>query len=336
MPCAMRPGARQRPLPEAEKFCGEASWGVPSRSSQRCTQHRLTGRMAFSKRMRASQPTFLQSYFRWDKSLMSCELICGCSSYPTLVDRRAGVALKALAQFGDQYFVDHELTIIVGNLVGSERLKAFRRRHVYAGRERAHAALLLLGEEPGEIKLRCIRMRRILEDAAGEREYRRLVNRRPHNLQLSLALEWPDRRGGVESGDVLAGGYAARDGKVALDEGRLRCHVLVHPAPAVFLHDQVKEIERCVIIGRIYGDHPPRKHGLEEILRRFRRILRADLGGVVGISERVGAQRHVSAILVAKVRQDLIEALWLEHEQLALLLPGGEVLDSLEEGHVDL
>ena len=32
--------------------------------------------------------------------------------------------------------------------------------------------------------------------------------------------------------------------KVALDEVRLGGHVLVHPAPTVFLHDEVVEIKR--------------------------------------------------------------------------------------------
>jgi hypothetical protein len=98
----------------------------------------------------------------------------------------------------------------------------------------------------------------------------------------------------------------------------------------------VKEIQRGVVIGWIDGDHLSRKHRLEEILRRLRRILRADLGDIVGISERVDAQRHVGAVLVAEVRHDLIKALWLERRQLALLLPGDEVLHCLEEGHVDI
>src|SRR5712671_553769 len=133
----------------------------------------------------------------------TCGLETGRSSHPALVDRRAGIGLEALAQIGDQLVVGHELPIAVGDLVGRERLEAFRRRHVDARRERAEAALLLLGEEPGEIELRRIGMRRALEDAAGEREYRRLVDRRPHDLQLSLALERPDRRRGIESDDAL-------------------------------------------------------------------------------------------------------------------------------------
>src|SRR6476646_877522 len=197
---------------------------------------------------------------------------------------------------------------------GRERLQAFRRLHVDARRERAEAALLLPGQEPCEIELGGIGMWRILEDAPGECEYRRLVYRRPHNLQLALALERPDRRRGIESGDVLTGGDTACDRKVALDEVLLGGHVLVHPAPTVFLHDEVIEIERGVVISRIDGDHRARKHRLEKILRRFRSILRADPGGIVGISERVGAQRQVRAGLVAKVRQDLIEAVWLECE----------------------
>src|SRR6266446_554878 len=138
-----------------------------------------------------------------------------------LVGRRAGVTLKALAQIGDQLVVGHELAIVVGDLVRRERLEAFRGRHVDARRERAEATLLLPGQEPCEIKLRGIGMRRILEDATGKREYRRPVDRRPNDLQLSLAPERPDGRRGIESGDILAGGDAAGDRKMALDEVRL-------------------------------------------------------------------------------------------------------------------
>jgi hypothetical protein len=59
----------------------------------------------------------------------------GCSSDPAPVDRRPGIALKALAQIGDQLVVGYELPIIVGDLVRRERLKAFRRGHVDARRE---------------------------------------------------------------------------------------------------------------------------------------------------------------------------------------------------------
>ena len=86
------------------------------------------------------------------------------SSHPALVGRRARVALKALAQIGDQLVVGHELPIVVGNFVRRERLEAFRRRHVDARRERAEAALLLPGQEPCEIELGGIGMWRILED----------------------------------------------------------------------------------------------------------------------------------------------------------------------------
>jgi len=54
---------------------------------------------------------------------------------------------------------------------------------------------------------------------------------------------------------------------MALDEVRLARHVLVQPAPAVLLCDQVKEIVRGIVIGRIDSDHLSRKHRLEEILR---------------------------------------------------------------------
>ena len=65
--------------------------------------------------------------------------------------------------------------------------------------------------------------------------------------------------------------------EMALHEVRLVSHVSVHPAPAVLLHDGVKEIQRGVVIGRIDGDHLSRKLRLEEILRRFRHILRRTL-----------------------------------------------------------
>ena len=104
---------------------------------------------------------------------------------------------------------------------------------------------------------------------------------------LPSRLNGQTARRGIESGDVLTGGDTACDRKVALDEVRLGGHILVHPAPTVFLHDEVIEIERGVVISRIDGDHRARKHRLEKILRRFRRILRADPGGIVGISKRV-------------------------------------------------
>ena len=68
-------------------------------------------------------------------------------------------------------------------------METFGRRHIDARGERAYANLLLLGEKACEIKLRSIGMPCVLEDAAGEREYRGLVEGRPHDFQLSLALE---------------------------------------------------------------------------------------------------------------------------------------------------
>src|SRR5262245_44482025 len=113
-------------------------------------------------------------------------------------------------------------------------------------------------------------MRRFFEDATGQREYGRLVDRRPDDRELSFAPEGPDRRGGIESGDVLAGGDATRDGKVALNEVWSGRHVLVHPGPAVLLYDEMKQIQRGVVIGRIAGDQLSREHRLEEIRRRSR------------------------------------------------------------------
>src|SRR5262249_56009078 len=121
----------------------------------------------------------------------------------------------------------------------------------------------------------------VLEDAAGEREYRGLVEGRPHDFQLSLALERPDRRRGIERGDVLAGGHAARDRKMALDEVRLARHVLVQPAPAVLLCDQVKEIVRGIVIGRIDSDYLSRKHRLQQILPSFPSLLPPPLAAPV-------------------------------------------------------
>lgn len=111
--------------------------------------------------------------------------------HPALVDRRAGVAFHPLAQLGDQLVVDHELPIVVRDLVRRQRFEALGRRHVGAGRERADAALLLLGKEPGEVEFRRVGMRRVLEDAAGQREHWRLIDRREHHLQLALAHERP-------------------------------------------------------------------------------------------------------------------------------------------------
>ena len=66
---------------------------------------------------------------RWDRAPAGQR---DSSSHPAPVDRRPSIPLKALSQFGDQLVVGHELPIVVGDLVGRERLEAFRRRDVDA------------------------------------------------------------------------------------------------------------------------------------------------------------------------------------------------------------
>ena len=123
---------------------------------------------------------------------------------------------------------------------------------------------------------------------------------------------------------------------MALDEVRLVGHVAVHPAPAVFLHDQVEQVERRIVVVRIDADELALERGLEEIQRRLRHILGANEFGVVGVSDGVGGERHIGAVRIAQVRHDLLEAVGLEREQLAPLLPVHEVLHGLEEREVDL
>src|SRR5437588_7909439 len=85
--------------------------------------------------------------------------------HAALVHRRPRIAFHALAQCRDQRVVGHEVSIVVGDLVRGEWLEALRRRYVGARRERADLGVLLLGQDPGEVKLRPARMRRVLEDA---------------------------------------------------------------------------------------------------------------------------------------------------------------------------
>src|SRR5215207_2672670 len=73
-------------------------------------------------------------------------------SHSTLVHRRAGVGFHPLPQRLDQLLVDHELAIVVRDLIRCQRPQALRRRHVGARGERADAALLLFRQEPGEIE----------------------------------------------------------------------------------------------------------------------------------------------------------------------------------------
>src|SRR5262249_56985054 len=126
-----------------------------------------------------------------------------------LSDDRADITLHALAQISDQLFVEHELSIRVRDLVGRQRSETLGRRHVGTRRERAKPALLFFGKEPAEIKSRGVRMRRLLEDAAGQREHRRLVHFRERDFDLTGALEWPGAGGGIEGSGVGAFGDAA-------------------------------------------------------------------------------------------------------------------------------
>src|SRR5437870_5482347 len=53
----------------------------------------------------------------------------------TLVHDRAGITLHPLAQRFDQLVVDHEIPVVVGDLVRGQRLEALRRRDIGARRE---------------------------------------------------------------------------------------------------------------------------------------------------------------------------------------------------------
>src|SRR5437868_2982086 len=94
-------------------------------------------------------------------------------TYPADVHHRSSVAFEALAQSNQLRLVGEEADVIVGNLVGEDRLEAGRRRYVAAGGPGAAPDLLLRLHEPGEKELRCVRMRRALEDCSGERPDRR-------------------------------------------------------------------------------------------------------------------------------------------------------------------
>jgi hypothetical protein len=97
----------------------------------------------------------------------------------------------------------------------------------------------------------------------------------------------------------------------------------------------VEQIERRVVVMRIDADQLAVEHGFQEIQRRFRRVLGPHQLGVVGVTNGVGAERHVGAIGVLEVRQDGVEAVRFERKQHAAPLPGDEILHGLEEGQVD-
>ena len=123
---------------------------------------------------------------------------------------------------------------------------------------------------------------------------------------------------------------------MALNEVWLVGHVTIHPAPAVFLHDQVEQIECRIVVVRIDADELALERGLEEIQRRLRHVLGANQVGVVGVPDGVGRECHVGAVRIAQVGHDLLEALGLEREQLAAPLPVHEVLHGLEHREIDL
>ena len=97
----------------------------------------------------------------------------------------------------------------------------------------------------------------------------------------------------------------------------------------------MEQIERGVIVGRVDADRLAHEHRLQEIQRRLRRVLGLHRGLVVGVGQRVRGKRHVGAVRIAEVRIDLLEAVRLEQHELALPLPGDEILHGLEERHVD-
>src|SRR5205085_11989653 len=84
------------------------------------------------------------------------------------VHRRPVVVFEALAQSNQLRLVGEESDIIVGNLIGEDRLEAAWRRDVVAGRPCAGPDLLLRLQEPSEKELRRVRMRRVLEERPGK------------------------------------------------------------------------------------------------------------------------------------------------------------------------
>ena len=226
----------------------------------------------------------------------------------------------------------------VVDVVGRERRQAGGRRDVGARRECAVAALLLLGQIPGEIELGGVGVRRVLEDRGAHQEHRRRVGLREDRLdRFALRLEPRRGRGGIEGRELLARGDCVRHRGVAgCHEARLLRHVLVHVVPAVFLHDHVEHRNGGVIFGRIGGDELAPKPGLKKIERGFRHLGRRQELGVVGVDDGVDADRGEGAVLVLVGRIDRVRALGLEQEQRARLLPLAEVLDGLKDREIRL
>ena len=110
--------------------------------------------------------------------------------------------------------------------------------------------------------------------------------------------------------------------------------IFVEIVGAVFLRDGVEQIERRVVVVRIAGDHLAAELGLEEIERRFRRVFRLHVLGVVGIGERADVPDDERAVGILERLVDGVEALRLEGEHLALSLPAHEILRGLEQHHV--
>jgi hypothetical protein len=234
--------------------------------------------------------------------------------------------------------IGDDLGQVVGDVVVEDRLQSERRRNVVARRPGADAALLLPRHVPLQIELGRVRMRRVLEDRAQLSPDRQRVAHRERRLDR-LALALLDHRvmqHHVEGGDALAGGYAAHDAEMALDEFRLVRHVAVHECPAVCLHDGVESEQGGIVIVRIGGDQLAAKLGLEKIARRPRRLLAGKQPGVVGRRDREHVDRRIAAVGIAEARIERLEALHLERQQHTLALPADEFLHRLEGHEIDL
>ena len=252
--------------------------------------------------------------------------------------RARGVRGQALAQLGDSRLVGHQPPVAAVDVVGGERLEARRRRHVRARREGARAALLLLGEIPGEIEPGRVRMRRVLEDAGADQEDRRRVGLREHaGDRLAGAHQLPGRGGGIETGELVAGDDGVRDRGVAGgDIGRLLGGVLVHVVPAVLLHDAAERGEGRIVVARIGGDELAGKQRFQEIERRLRHVGGRDPFGVVGVGDGVDADGDEGAVLVLVGFVNQLKAGGLPRQHGARLLPLREILDGLQNGDICL
>src|SRR5580692_5778397 len=190
------------------------------------------------------------------------------------IDDRAGITLELLAQLIDLVLVGEEIAVVVGDLVRQDRLVARRWRHVAARRPGRQLGLLLRRQQPRQEQFRRVRMRRVLEDGAQQRPDRQRVAGREMRLhRLALALQpFGDVEDGIERDEVLARADAALLAEMALNERRLLRHVLVHVAPAVFLHDVIEYPQRDVVVSRIGGDDLALELRFEEIRGRVRDV----------------------------------------------------------------